>query len=367
MNKKPVSYLQTDARWKNKPYKTVGENTTIGHSGCGPTAAAMLIETITGQKFTPEDACNWSMANGYKALGNGTYYGYFKPQFAAHGIDCDMLNWVKTYGKPDHANHKKVEEMLKQGYYFIALMGPGLWTTSGHFVVLWWQDGKMCILDPYNTKAACLSGDIRTFRSQCCYYWWVDARKFNGCGTAIQSPVASSGTPAIGDPPSLNLKVGDMVDFIGTEHYYSANATKPAACKPGKAKVTQIYNGAHPYQLIAMKEGGSTVCGWVDEKDIQQPAIVAIDKLAKLGVLNSPAYWKKTVSSGKVNHLDTLLIKAAAKITKAGERSSTVENGVGALVSAGVIDSPNYWLDNRNACLNLGILLCALGGAVRSS
>ena len=39
MNKKPVSYLQTDSRWKNKPYRVKGENATIGGSGCGPTAA----------------------------------------------------------------------------------------------------------------------------------------------------------------------------------------------------------------------------------------------------------------------------------------------------------------------------------------
>ena len=151
MNKKPVSYLQTDPRWKSKPYRVKGESATIGGSGCGPTAAAMIIETMTGKKYTPEDACNWSMAHGYKALGNGTYYGYFKPQFAEFGIDCDMLNWTKTYGKPDHANHKKVEEMLKQGYYFIALMLKGLWTSGGHFVVLWWQDGKVRINDPAST------------------------------------------------------------------------------------------------------------------------------------------------------------------------------------------------------------------------
>ena len=269
MNKKPVSYLQTDARWKNKPYRVKGENATIGGSGCGPTAAAMLIETITGKKFTPEDACNWSMAHGYKALGNGTYYGYFKPQFAEFGIDCDMLNWTKTYGKPDHANHKKVEEMLKQGYYFIALMLKGLWTTGGHFVVLWWQDGKVRINDPASTKDARLNGDIQTFRSQCAYYWWVDARKFNGYGTAVKPPVASSGTPATGSAPSLGLKVGDIVEFTGTTHYYSANASKPATCKPGQAKVTQLYNGKHPYQLIAVEGGGSTVYGWVDEKDIR--------------------------------------------------------------------------------------------------
>ena len=179
MNKKPVSYLQTDSRWKNKPYRVTGENSTIGDSGCGPTAAAMLIETITGKTFTPEDACNWSMAHGYKALNQGTYYAYFTPQFAEFGIDCQMLNWINTYGKPDHANHEAVVEKLKEGYYAIALMNKGLWTSSGHFVVLWWQDDKVRINDPASTKDARVNGDIRTFRSQAKYYWLIDARQFN--------------------------------------------------------------------------------------------------------------------------------------------------------------------------------------------
>lgn len=179
MNKRPVSYLQTDPRWKNKPYRVKGENATIGGSGCGPTAAAMLIETITGKTFTPEDACNWSMAHGYKALNQGTYYSYFTPQFAEFGIDCQMLNWTNTYGKPDHANHEKVVEKLKEGYYAIALMNKGLWTSSGHFVVLWWQDDKVRINDPASTKDARVNGDIRTFRSQAKYYWLIDAREYN--------------------------------------------------------------------------------------------------------------------------------------------------------------------------------------------
>ena len=179
MNKRPVSYLQTDPRWKNKPYRVKGENATIGGSGCGPTAAAMLIETITGKTFTPEDACNWSMAHGYKALNQGTYYAYFTPQFAEFGIDCQMLNWTNTYGKPDHANHEKVVEKLKEGYYAIALMNKGLWTSSGHFVVLWWQDDKVRINDPASTKDARVNGDIRTFRSQAKYFWLIDAREYN--------------------------------------------------------------------------------------------------------------------------------------------------------------------------------------------
>lgn len=188
MNKRPVSYLQTDSRWKAEPYRVSGEDSTIGGSGCGPTAAAMLIETITGKTFTPVDACKWSMAHGYKALNQGTYYAYFAPQFAEFGIDCQMLNWTNTYGKPDHPNHEKVVEKLKESYYAIALMNKGLWTSSGHFVVLWWQDDKVRINDPASTREARVNGDIRTFRSQVKYYWLIDARGYNA-DKEVEEPV----------------------------------------------------------------------------------------------------------------------------------------------------------------------------------
>ena len=93
--------------------------------------------------------------------------------------------------------------------------------------------------------------------------------------------------------------------------------------------------------------------------------MAAVDKLARLGVLNSPDYWKQAVESGKVKYLDILLTKAAAKITKAGPRSSTPENGIGSLVSAGVIDTPEYWAEHYRDYPSLGALLCALGGAVK--
>lgn len=94
-------------------------------------------------------------------------------------------------------------------------------------------------------------------------------------------------------------------------------------------------------------------------------AAAAVAKLAKLGVINSPDYWQKAAASGQVKYLDILLVKAAAKIKKAGPRSSTVANAVGALVSAGVIDTPDYWLTNYGTFPSLGELLCAMGGAVK--
>jgi len=107
------------------------------------------------------------------------YYSYFKPQFEAFGIKCDMLNWTNTYGKPDHDNHAKALAMLQEGYYLIALMNKGLWTSSGHFVVVWWADNKIHINDPASTRKVRTEGDPETFRSQVKYYWWVDARAYN--------------------------------------------------------------------------------------------------------------------------------------------------------------------------------------------
>lgn len=66
------------------------------------------------------------------------------------------------------------------------------------------------------------------------------------------------------------LKVGDVVTFSGSKHYTSAAGSTGSTCKPGKAKITAIAKGkAHPYHLIAVSGGGSTVYGWVDAADIQ--------------------------------------------------------------------------------------------------
>lgn len=179
MNKRPVSYLQSDSRWASKPYRTSGESSTIGSAGCGPTAAAMLITTLTGEKFTPEHACNWSMKHGFKALNQGTYYSYFVSQFKQFGIDCGRINDVDCYGKPNDKTHEKAFELLKKGYYLIALMGNGLWTRSGHFIVVWWADNKIRINDPASQNQQRENGNPEEFKSQVKYYWWIDARKYN--------------------------------------------------------------------------------------------------------------------------------------------------------------------------------------------
>lgn len=180
-----------------------------------------------------------------------------------------------------------------------------------------------------------------------------------GAGTA-QKPNWVSATSG-----ALAFAVGDVVRFTGNQHFTSANAASGKACKPGKAKVTAISKGAkHPYHLIKESGGGSTVYGWVNAADVQSEADAAIDKLAGLGVINSPDYWKNAVAAGTVQYLDLLFIGAAEYIKKAGPQCATPQAGVDALAKAGVINSPDYWLQNYGKLQSLGTLLCALGGSV---
>ena len=69
-----------------------------------------------------------------------------------------------------------------------------------------------------------------------------------------------------------SFSVGDVVNFTGNKHYWFANAKRGSACKPGKARITAIQPNdrvKHPYHLIRVAGGGSTVYGWVDEGDFE--------------------------------------------------------------------------------------------------
>lgn len=179
MNKKPVSYLQTDQRWKAKRYPCQGGTMSIGGGGCGPTSAAMLISTLTGKSVPPTETMAWACEHGYVYANQGTAYEYFKPQFAAYGLTCGQLNTATYLGQPHNPVRDAVIDKLHEGFYFIALMKKGLWTNGGHYVVLWDYDTKCRINDPASTRDERVNGDPDTFFSQAKIFWYVDAREYN--------------------------------------------------------------------------------------------------------------------------------------------------------------------------------------------
>lgn len=149
---------------------------------------------------------------------------------------------------------------------------------------------------------------------------------------------------------------------------------------PNKNSASNGFATPGVYTIIAEStgEGASkwgklkSEAGWVsldycvkltDSKPVQVVSELdqAVDKLAKLGVINSPDYWKK--AAGSVKYLDQLIIKAATKITGKGMRLTSAEAGIDRLVKDGIINSPDYWRLHYSDQANIDALLCALGGA----
>ena len=207
MNKQPVSYLQTDPRWGSLDYSAPGEKTTIAASGCGPTAMAMVLATWADPSVTPKTECAWSLAHGYKAPRQGTYYGYFEPAGARYGLRVTRLNYASLYGKSTSAYHAQVKDALDRGELVIACMGPGNWTSSGHYVLVWKIDGDtIYINDPASTKAARTKGNYSLFKQQVKYYW------------TIENPVPNLGTDEKED--ELNMTKKEFLDSLTNEEAY---------------------------------------------------------------------------------------------------------------------------------------------------
>lgn len=166
---KPVSYLQTDKRWKNTSYSVKGEKTTIGRAGCGPTCGAMVVATLKDQTITPVEACDFSIKNNYKQKGGGTYANFFPAYLKKYGLSCQIL-WSSA-----EAQDEKVRTALKSGNWVIACMGKGLWTSGGHYILAYGTDGtNVFINDPASTKTSRTCAKLSQFLKESKYYIVVD-------------------------------------------------------------------------------------------------------------------------------------------------------------------------------------------------
>lgn len=172
---KPVSYLQTDKRWSSVSYSAPGESTTIGRSGCGPTAAAMVVASWKNSKETPIEACAWSVKKGYKAISNGTYHSFFNPYGAAHNLTITQItnsNVQNMSSTNASAAHEKALNAIKNGDLVICLMGKGNWTSGGHYILWYDYDGtNVYINDPGSTKSTRVKNKLTLLRSQVKHYW----------------------------------------------------------------------------------------------------------------------------------------------------------------------------------------------------
>lgn len=118
-------YSQCDPDWGNNPY---GKGTTnICNSGCGPTAMAMIITNLTGERVTPDKTAEYADSiNQYKpGVGSSHSVG---PLLAKHwGLKSKKLSNSIT-----QINNALASDQL----VIVAGDGAEPFTSAGHFIVI---------------------------------------------------------------------------------------------------------------------------------------------------------------------------------------------------------------------------------------
>lgn len=204
-----------------------GKSGSEEHTGIVEKVDGSKVYTIEGNSSNKVQRCSY-------ALTNSRIVGYGHPRFDA---EDETANDTATETPNGEIDVGAVVKIIGTKYYggqtipaWVKAKNWVVHSLSGDRVVInKSEDGKQAIMSPVNIKDLSLvSGGSEK---------WVPA-------------------------------VGDTVNYNGTTHYVSANATNASKCKGGKAKITAIYQlgkSKHPYHLIRVSGSGATVYGWVDE------------------------------------------------------------------------------------------------------
>lgn len=134
-------YSQIDSRWKNKLYTSTGNSSqTMGSSACGPTCSAMVVSSIKGT-ILPTEMADLYVQYGFRSANNGTYWSAFR--WTADVFDI---------GYKEVQRLNDVCDLLEENYMVISACGNGLFTTGGHFILIYGYEDT-------NGNGQCDSGD----------------------------------------------------------------------------------------------------------------------------------------------------------------------------------------------------------------
>lgn len=145
----PIVYFnQGSETWAEQPYGT----DNIGRYGCGPTAMAMVISSMTDIDTDPLQMANTAVALGHWAKQGGSYLSIVEGLAAEAGLTADPLR-ERT---PD-----ALMDALLNGSLLVALMGPGHFTKGGHFIVLRGAtlSGNILVADPNSPERSLMEWD----------------------------------------------------------------------------------------------------------------------------------------------------------------------------------------------------------------
>lgn len=121
-----VYYNQADY-----PGEKIGTS-TIKAAGCGPVCVAVCYSSLTGKSVNIPKICDLAYKKGWYFNGQGCSHYVVPGLSKEYGLKCKGLG----------TDYDGIKEALLEGHPVVALMGPGDFTGSGHFIVVTKMVGK---------------------------------------------------------------------------------------------------------------------------------------------------------------------------------------------------------------------------------
>jgi len=149
--------------------QSYGYGTTIASAGCGPTSMSMVLTYLLDETHDPVEVANWSLQRGYHIPGNGTAWAFFPACAKAYNIECSQMG----------VSRDAIIKYLQAGKIIIMNVGPGHFTSGGHYIVLRGitADGKIIVADPASEARSKQVWDIDVFLKEGKGMWVFDGGK----------------------------------------------------------------------------------------------------------------------------------------------------------------------------------------------
>ena len=155
-------FLQWDEKWG---YDKYGDD-YIAVAGCAPTSLSMVAVGLTGNtNITPLSVSNFAYTNGFYVDGVGSSWSLISQGAKHFGLKSEELSLSKS----------SILSTLEDGNPIIVTVGPGTFTSTGHFLVLTGltSDGKIKINDPNSKLNSSKTWDVEVFLKETKNLWKI--------------------------------------------------------------------------------------------------------------------------------------------------------------------------------------------------
>jgi len=133
-------FMQWDQRWG---YICYGSD-VAGITGCGPVCLSMAAYYLTGDaQMSPDKILCFAQQNGYYVPGSGSSWTLISEGGVKLGLDVTEIP----------LDEERIHLNLEAGNPIICVVGPGDFTSSGHFIVIAGVEGNMLRINDPNSYA----------------------------------------------------------------------------------------------------------------------------------------------------------------------------------------------------------------------